>query len=136
MPEPLHLERQFVVVGPELDAEIVDVSDTLWDEIDARFGDFRASSLISTFAFDEPRPTWECHPCGDEFVLLLEGDTDMVFASPSGEVRTRLSVAGQYVIVPRGWHTARPRSATRLLFFTPGEGTENREHLPWEGGTK
>jgi hypothetical protein len=47
----------------------------------------------------------------------------------------RLAEPGQYFIVPRGaWHTARPRVATRLLFVTPGQGMENRERLPWDGG--
>jgi hypothetical protein len=35
--------------------------------------------------------------------------------------------AGSYVVVPKGvWHTARTSVATRMLFVTPGEGTENR----------
>ena len=34
---------------------------------------------------------------------------------------------GDYVIVPRGTrHTARIRKPARMLFITPGEGTETR----------
>ena len=121
------------MLGPDQAASTVAVTETLWAELDERFGDFAGSSLISTFAFDTPWPTWEMHPAGDEFVYLLEGDTDMVLATPAGEELCRLSEAGEYLVVPRGtWHTARPRAATRLLFVTPGQGTENRERLPWE----
>ncbi len=129
------LASEFVVLGRDLAAETVAVTDTLWAELDDRFGDFSGSSLLSTFAFDAPWPTWEMHPAGDEFVYLLEGDTDLVLASPDGEETCRLAEPGEYCIVPRGtWHTARPHVPTRLLFVTPGQGTENREQLPWDDG--
>ncbi len=135
MVKPRHLASEFVVLGPDLEASTIAVTETMWAEMDEQFGDFEGASLVSTFAFEEPWPTWEMHPAGDEFVYLLEGDTDMVLASPDGEQVCRLSELGQYVIVPRGaWHTARPRVATRMLFLTPGQGTENCERLPWEDG--
>lgn len=132
---PLHLASEFVVLGPDLRASTLTVTETLWAEVDEQFGDFAGSSLVSTFAFDEPWPTWEMHPAGDEIVYLLEGETDLVLALPDGEQVCRLAEPGQYLIVPRGaWHTARPKVATRLLFVTPGQGTENRERLPWDKG--
>ena len=130
--DPLHLNSQFVVLGPELQADTVEVTETLWADIDAAFGDFEGASLVSTFAFDQPWPTWEMHPAGDEFVYLLEGKMDLVLATPDSEAFCVLDQPGQYVIVPAGtWHTARPAVPTRLLFITPGQGTENRACPPW-----
>ena len=64
----------------------------------------------------------------DEFVVLLSGTADLVFATTDGEDVVALSGPGSYVIVPRGvWHTARVHEPTQMLFVTPGEGTENRE---------
>ena len=60
--------------------------------------------------FDVPWPTWEMHPAGDEFVYLLEGDTELALASPDGEQTYRWSEPGQ-------WH-----------------GTENRQRPPWDEG--
>jgi len=38
-----------------------------------------------------------------------------------------LNQVGEYVLVPKNtWHTAKVRKPSRMLFITPGEGTENR----------
>lgn len=45
-----------------------------------------------------------------------------------GEQAIPLSEPGAYAIAPRGlWHTAKVSEPSRLLFITPGEGTEHRE---------
>ena len=80
-----------------------------------------------TFAFSEDWPTWEIHPHGDEFVYLLEGDTDFVLYTEDGEETVRVNEPGSYVVVPQNtWHTARPYAPTKMLFVTPGEGTLNQ----------
>lgn len=122
------LTSTFVVTGPDQSAETVDVTDTLWSDLDARFGEFEGRSLISCFEFSEAWPTWEMHPAGDEFVCLLDGDVEFTLALPEGDETVRLSEPGSFVIVPKGtWHTASPSRPTRMLFVTPGQGTENRE---------
>ena len=124
----MDIASTFVVVGKSLSAETVAVTDNLWAELDERFGDFAGSSLISSFSFEEDWPTWEVHPHGDEFVCLLAGDAEMTLAMPGGDQTVQLSEAGSFVIVPRGtWHTAKIHAPTRMLFVTPGQGTENRE---------
>ena len=128
MAEALQLSSTFVVTGPALDAETVDVTETIWSDIDRRFGDFAGRSLISCFEFSEAWPTWEMHPAGDEIVVLLSGDVDMMLALDGVDESVHLDTPGQFVVVPRGvWHTASPRKPTRMLFVTPGRGTENRE---------
>ncbi len=62
------------------------------------------------------------------FVCLLAGDAEMTLALPGGDRTVCSSEAGSFVIVPRGtWHTAKINAPTRMLFVTPGQGTENRE---------
>jgi len=125
--EALQIASSFVVMSGDFDADIVTVSDRLYEELDASYGDFSGRTLISCHSFKDDWPTWEMHPKGDEFVVLLSGDVDMVLASEDGDETLRLSQAGAFVIVPRGlWHTAKVREPATMLFVTPGEGTENR----------
>ena len=69
----------------------------------------------------------ERHPAGDEIVCLLSGDVKMVLDRGGAEEVAGLRDPGSYVVVPKGtWHTARTSVPTRMLFVTPGEGTENK----------
>ena len=128
MTKPQLLASTFVTMGLDLAAETIAVTESVWADIDESFGDFRGRTLISSFEFREAWPTWEIHPAGDEFVCLIDGDTDMTLALPDGDETVRLEQPGEFVIVPKGvWHTASPHRPTRMLFVTPGEGTENRD---------
>ena len=91
-------------------------------------GQFKGCVLVSTHEFNGlDWPTWEIHPVGDEIVVLLSGAATFVLRGDDGEARVQLAVPGAYVVVPRNtWHTARVCGTTRMLFITPGEGTENR----------
>lgn len=125
------IKTSFVVVNRKLLADVVPVTDTIWSDIDANYGDFAGHSLIASFSFDGDWPTWEIHPQGDEFVCLLSGDAEMVLDTDDGERRLRLNTPGSFVIVPKGtWHTAKVHAPTSMLFVTPGQGTENRELPP------
>lgn len=127
MKEALQIASSFVVMSDDFDADIVTVSERLYEQLDATYGDFAGRTLISCHSFEDDWPTWEVHPKGDEFVVLLSGDVDMVLASENGDETLRLSEPGAFVIVPRGiWHTAKVRETATMLFVTPGEGTENR----------
>lgn len=127
-PGPYVLDQTRAILTPELSAIAKDVTPDFYAEL----GDFDGQVLISRFAFDEPWPTWEMHPAGDEIVYLLEGDVTLLLRDASGERTLRLSEPGSYVIVPKGaWHTARPNRPTAMLFVTPGAGTENREQPPF-----
>ncbi len=134
MTKPQSLASTFVTMGPDFAAETIAVTETVWADIDERFGDFRGRTLISSVEFSEAWPTWEMHPAGDELVFVVDGDTDMTLALPDGDETVRLERPGEFVIVPKGvWHTASPHRPTRMLFVTPGEGTENRDE-PVRGG--
>lgn len=123
----MKLEDTFAVVKPDLLVETIDVSPTLYSDLDARFDGFRSCVLVSTHEFKEDWPSWERHPAGDEIVVLLSGAARMVLGTDSSQEVVELATSGAYVVVPRNtWHTARIWQPTRMLFVTPGEGTENR----------
>ena len=132
---PADIQTSFVVVNKKLLADVVPVTETIWSDLDANYGDFAGHSLIASFSFEEDWPTWEIHPEGDEFVCLLSGDAEMILDAVDGEQRARLNTPGSFVIVPKGtWHTAKVRSPSTMLFVTPGQGTENREQPPGRDG--
>jgi uncharacterized cupin superfamily protein len=83
--------------------------------------------MFSCLSFESDWRTWEKHPAGEEFVCLLEGEVDLVLELPAGETVVTLNQPGAFVLVPADtWHTARVRRPSRMIFITPGEGTENR----------
>jgi mannose-6-phosphate isomerase-like protein (cupin superfamily) len=121
------LASDFVVLSPDLAATPVAVTPTLFADLDRTFDGFKNYLLVSTFAFDTDWPTWEIHPAGDELVLLLSGEATLVLETARGEEVVTLHEPGTYVVVRKGtWHTARTSTPTRMMFITPGEGTENR----------
>ncbi len=125
-PGPHALEDARVVFRPTLEATVKTATPGFYAELDQAFNGFSGCVLVSQHDFSEPWPEWEMHPHGDEMVYLLSGDVDFVLWTGGGERIVRLSTPGHYVVVPKGvWHCARPRSLTRALFITPGEGTRH-----------
>lgn len=70
---------------------------------------------------------WEIHPDGDEVLCMLSGRIEVMLAA-GREARAVIEIAaGQGFIVPRAtWHRLRLVEPGRLLFSTPGNGTELR----------
>lgn len=127
MGQALRLASNFVVMNGSFNADVVEVTPDLYPRLDAQYRDFAGHLLISSYAFDEDWPTWETHPAGDEFVILVSGDADLVLKRDGIEDVTRMTEPGTFAIVPRGaWHTARIRRPSVMLFVTPVEGTEKR----------
>ena len=125
--EPCDLAATFAVLAPQGNAIPVAVTPSLYEELDGRFDDFKGHTLVSCHTFDSAWPTWEMHPAGDEVVCLLAGEASFVFDRDGRKETVRLHEPGTCVIVPKAtWHTARVAKAARMLFITPGEGTQNR----------
>jgi mannose-6-phosphate isomerase-like protein (cupin superfamily) len=121
----LNLESTFVVLEPGLSAVPVGVTPAIWRELEQRFDSFKGRVLVSCFAFDADWDTWEMHPAGDEVVCLLSGRATLEFEG-RGHV-AELAEPGACAIVPKGtWHTAHTSVPTKMLFITPGEGTQNK----------
>ena len=121
------LASTFVVLQPNQRVTLIDNSPGVFEELDRRFGGFKGHVLVSSFAFDSDWPSWERHPAGDELVCLLSGEVELVLELEDRHEVARLKAAGEFVLVPRNtWHTARTSVPTKMLFVTPGEGTENK----------
>jgi|SRR5579862_2280077 len=122
-----NLLNTFVVMAPDLSASSVDVTATIWEELDRRFDHFKRHLLVARFDFDADWPSWEIHPAGDEIVVLLSGRADFILDRGGKHTVATLADPGSFTIVPKGiWHTARTSTPTTMLFVTPGQGTENR----------
>jgi mannose-6-phosphate isomerase-like protein (cupin superfamily) len=125
---PHHIDATGLILAPNGDATLKPVTPTFYQDLDTEFDSFAGHLVITQHTFTDPWPTWEVHPHGDEFVLLISGDIDFVLSTSDGEQTLRVNQPGTYVMVPKGiWHTARPRVPTTMLFVTPGEGTLNAE---------
>lgn len=126
--ESLNLDKHFVVLGPEKNATTVLNTPDLYAQLDEQFNDFKGHELIACHSFSENWPSWEVHPNGDEIVVLLSGSATFILEIDGKPRTVNLSRAGEYVVVPRGvWHTAHIKEAAKMLFITPGEGTQNRD---------
>ena len=126
-PANLDLSSTFVVVEPDHSAIPVAVTPTIYEELDRRFDNFKGRLLVSSHSFVSDWSSWEVHPAGDEIVCLLSGAATMVLDRNGVEDAVHLRDPGTFVIVPRGiWHTARTSVPTKMLFVTPGEGTQNK----------
>ncbi len=122
-----NIKKEFVVLSPEKKAFIEPADAMLYQRLNKEYGDFSEHELISVHEFSEDWNTWEMHPHGDEVVMLLSGHITMIMNLPSGQESATLSQSGAYIIVPQGvWHTATTNTKSKLLFITPGEGTENK----------
>ena len=127
---PFNLSSTFVRLrGADLSAEPLTVDDTFWPRImSGQLGTFHNEYLVAANAFDKDWPNWEMHPAGDEIVVLLAGAVTFVFETDAGEQHVSLAEQGGYAIVPKGtWHTAKTSTPSRMLFITPGEGTQHRK---------
>jgi mannose-6-phosphate isomerase-like protein (cupin superfamily) len=123
-----NLADTFSVLDPDLNVNLAKVTPTLYQELDADFDGFAGHVLISMHDFSADWPTWERHPAGDEIVLLLSGSVTLVVQMGAAKQSIKLTEPGAYIVIPRNtWHTARVATPTRMLFITPGEGTENQE---------
>ena len=123
----LDLESTFVVIEPNQSAVAVAVTPAIFQVLERDFDHFKGRTLVSSYVFSENWSMWEMHPAGDELVCLLSGDVTLVLDRQGAMESRRLQNPGEFVIIPKGtWHTARTRVRTKMLFLTPGEGTDHR----------
>lgn len=82
---PADISSTFVVANRDLHADTVAVTETIWSDLDHKFGNFAGHTLIASFSFHDDCPTWEIHPNGDEVVCLMCGDAEMILATKEGK---------------------------------------------------
>ncbi len=118
------------MLKPDQSVDLIDVTPRVYEELVKNYDNFAAHSLVSLYEFSEPWPTWEKHPAGDEVIVLLSGGATLRILTASGEEKVTLDTAGSFTVVPRNtWHTAETSKNTRMLFITPGEGTEHTDTI-------
>lgn len=121
-----NLTSTFMVIGPVLSCTQAPVTPTLYEELDAKFAGFKSCLLVAEYAFSEDWPTWEIHPHGDELLYLLSGECSIHLLIDGVEEIVHFTDIGSVIKVPAAtWHTAKVKKPCRILFITPGEGTEN-----------
>jgi len=124
----INIARDFVVIDADKTATVEKNDAELYQRLNLNYDGFKGCELISLYEFGEDWSSWEMHPNGDEVVVLLSGKVDFLLKRDVGEDTVTLSNNGDYVIVPKGmWHTAKVTEESKVLFITPGEGTQNKD---------
>jgi mannose-6-phosphate isomerase-like protein (cupin superfamily) len=125
---PLDFSSTYLRLRADASIEPLTVDATLWQRITSgQLGDFHNEFLIACGSCDADWPMWEMHPNGDEIVCLLSGSVTFLLQEATGFQALDLDTSGEYVLVPKGiWHAAKTRGPCRMLFITPGEGTQHR----------
>jgi uncharacterized cupin superfamily protein len=128
--DAIDLERDAVHLG--LGATAERLADFAWDgEAPAAYeaahaGDGVDGRLVVLSRATTDWTVWERHPAGEELVVLLDGRMTLVQEVDGVEVRIPMR-AGEAAVNPKGaWHTADVHEAGRVLYITPGLGTEHR----------
>lgn len=100
------------------------VTDDFWMLIDESPAASR--SMMAVYPVSTDWPHWEMHPDGDEVLVLIDGQIDMLLDDGQSESTAEMR-AGSTLVVPAGtWHRALVRAPGKLLGFTYGPGTEHR----------
>lgn len=126
------LTEQVIVLDSALRCQRRENGPALYQQLDADFAGFAGCSLIAEHRFEADWNCWEMHPAGDEVLYLLQGAAEILLQQADGSVQSHaFDVPGSTLIVPRGvWHTARVAQLCRILFITPGAGTQNADKPP------
>lgn len=124
---PIDLRQTFIVQKPTYQNEPIEVGDDVYERLETQYKGFKDHQLISCFDLESDMLHWECHPNGDETIVLISGKVTCILATEP-ESRCLLQEPGSCCVVPRGvWHRFEVHQPGRLLFITPGEGTHHRE---------
>ena len=125
---PEDILRTYLHVRDGGGVDRVEVGEQFWPELGAgKLPHLDEGRLMSAFTFKGAWETWERHPAGEELVMLLSGAASLILELADSECRIELSCPGEYVLIPAAiWHTANAEVETKLLFLTPGAGTEHR----------
>src|SRR5262249_28459659 len=101
-------------VGPEF-----------WETIDTR-SELQLGRLLGAFKLEKDMPHWEMHPAGDELLVALGGEFEILLQDARGDAVVELK-SGSAFLVPFGvWHRVRVKTPGEMLFVTPGKGTQQR----------
>ena len=119
------LDSTYIHLRPDESARAMEGGAKFWAGI-AQRDDLDQGRLMGSTDQSADWDHWERHPAGDEILTLLSGEMELVLDTEAGERRATLR-PGETFIVPMGvWHRGIVKAPGRLLFITPGAGTEHR----------
>jgi quercetin dioxygenase-like cupin family protein len=119
------LDGTYIHLKPDESARAMEGGERFWATIEQRTG-LDEGRLMGVTSQNRDWDHWERHPAGEEILTLLSGEMELILDMEGGERRAVVR-SGETFIVPRGvWHRAIVRAAGRLMFVTPGAGTEHR----------
>jgi mannose-6-phosphate isomerase-like protein (cupin superfamily) len=126
--KPLDLRSTYAHLIEEGSASLIPISETYWTEVmRGEHSELEQGRLVSCFDFEKNWASWERHPHGEELVILLRGQVQLLLEHGAGVEQLRLTEPGQFVSIPRGtWHTVHTEGPCSMLFVTPGRGTEHK----------
>jgi mannose-6-phosphate isomerase-like protein (cupin superfamily) len=125
MSKAFSLDSIYVNLRPDDSTTVLKAGPRFWSAIDKRT-DLDDGRLMGKTRQRKDWDHWERHPAGDEILVLLSGELELVLLTARGERHTRLK-AGQAFVVPKGsWHRGIVHKPGELMFITPGAGTEHR----------
>ena len=115
-PEPVDLSAAYdalTFVGDRTpDSTDAELAGAFAEVADSQMG----AVFIGHYAGDSQ---WERHGHGDEYVSVIDGETEMTMII-DGEDVTHTMTAGQFVIVPQGtWHRFHTPDAVKVMTITP-----------------
>jgi hypothetical protein len=125
-PGAFDLSATFVHLDRGAAAAAVPLTRRFWAELRRGKRRFRGR-LMGVVRLAAHSDHWEAHPAGDELLLRLSGEMDVLLERRGRRRRVRLGARSPCCLVPRGvWHTIEVRRPGALLFVTPVAGTRRR----------
>jgi mannose-6-phosphate isomerase-like protein (cupin superfamily) len=96
-----------------------------WSDPAAR-PELATGRIVLSSRLEKDMPHWEMHPSGDELLVALSGEFEVLLQDGRSE-RSAPLAAGQAFLVPYGmWHRLKVKTAGEVVFVTPGKGTQHR----------
>ena len=122
------LLREFVIIKPDKNTQIEKADQGLYGRLVSDYNGFKGCEMVSCHEFDKDWSSWEIHPKGEEVIILLTGNVQLVLDLENATEVIELNEQCAYAIVPSNtWHTVKTDVPSKLLFITPGEGTANKD---------
>ena len=100
------------------------VGPDFWKTIDQNAA--ARGTMVTVHSSEGDWDHWEIHPNGDEVLVLLEGEMQVVFERPDGNEAFNLRPGATLVVPAETWHRVRQQKNVRMLFITYGEGTTHK----------
>jgi mannose-6-phosphate isomerase-like protein (cupin superfamily) len=125
MTQAFSLDSTYIHLQPDESALAMEGGPAFWAGIADR-RDLDHGRLMGSTEQSADWDHWERHPAGEEILVLMSGELELVLDTDGGEQRAVLE-PGQTFIVPKGvWHRGIVKKPGQLMFITPGAGTEHR----------